>query len=308
MFYDNEPKYRQEEIKSLIQSLKDPGKFSILLLGKRGTGKSHWLQQIYDHRDEVKASDCFSTIHTVNGVIAKDYGKKDWEKHFKQANNGLLIVDEVEELNKASQAILFEFLSTVDGKYGLDKKEYCCRIVFVSTFDIKTLRDTEQYLSHKFYDRISQLVVQLPSFEDKNKNIIADFQATWKKMTFPDNELPNDLFNNWLNDNSHKFYGNFRDLDKLAINWRNCQISGIEKDKIFEKVTKEFFEIYHFPKHDSENNNAFYINADMDFYKDMQPNFKNFVKGYAKKLYGEGYRIAPERKPFGVPYRTMDRW
>lgn len=308
LFYENEPEYRQEKIKDLIRCLKDPGRFSIILLGKRGTGKSHWLQMLYEHKEDIETTDSFDSIHTVNGFIAKDFDKEQWQSEFEKSKNGLLVIDEVEELSKVTQAILFEILSTTDGKYGYDEKEVECRIVFTSSFQIKTLRDTEQYLLHKFYDRISQLVVELPSFEDKNANINKDFEATWNKMKFPTEELPRDKFTDWLNKNSHKFHGNFRDLDKLAINWRNCQISAMEEEKIFEKVTKEFFEIYHFPKHESENDNAFYINDDMDFYKEIQPNFKNFVKSYAKKLYGNNLSKAPNGKPFGVPWRTMDRW
>ncbi|MDR0612973.1 MAG: ATP-binding protein [Dysgonamonadaceae bacterium] len=305
LFYESEPNYRQLVIKRLIQYLKNPGRFSILLSGKRGTGKSHWLQQIYTDREDIEACDCFSTIHTVNGIIAKDYDENKWKEQFKKADNGLLVIDEVEEIGKSSQAILFEFLSTTDGQYGWETKEYNCRIVFTSTFEIKTLRDTEQYLSHKFYDRISQLVVQMPSFEDKNKNIEKDFETTWRKMNFPKKELPKDKFESWLKENSHKFHGNFRDLNKLAINWHNCKISSIDDDTTYEKVTKEFFEIYHFPKHNSENANAFYIGQESDNYKDNLNKFKMQYKEWLKEKYGS---IRKGEKIAGISYRTMDGW
>jgi DNA-binding NtrC family response regulator len=304
LFYEKEPEYRKTVIGQLVNYLKDSGMFSILLLGKRGTGKTHWLEKIVEHDD----SDCLEKIITINAWITKDSDEIFWQKQFEKADNGLLVIDDIEELSKQSQAILFEFLSTKNGKYGWDKKEIQCRVVFTSTLNVKTLRDSEQYLLHKFFDRISQFVVQFPSFDDNNKNIWNDFKATWEKMQFSTDKMPNDKFRTWLNENSHKFHGNFRDLDKLAINWHNYQQSDLEIDKVFEKVTKYFFELYHFPEKKSENDNVFYINQDLDYYKEIQPNFKNFVKSYAKKLYGTNLSKAPNGKPFGVPWRTMDRW
>ncbi len=52
--------------------------------------------------------------------------------------------------------------------------------VFVSSFDITLLRDTEQYLLHTFFDRIAQLVTKLPSFKDSDRNIYEDFNYMGK--------------------------------------------------------------------------------------------------------------------------------
>lgn len=302
--WKGQPDFRKEILETLYGYLKNPGRFSILLLGSRGTGKLYWLNEIVKFNKE---QDCLSEIISVNGWIAKDTDEKFWEQKFTEANNKLLVIDEVEELSKKTQAILFECLSTSNGKYGWEEKKHECRIVFTSTNEINTLRDSENVLLNKFFDRISQLVVAFPSFSEKNISIWDDFQATWNKMVFPKENLPKKEFEDWLKIHSHKFHGNFRDLDKLAINWRNYQLVGVKENEILGKVSKDFFSLYHFPEHKSENKNAFYVKENLDFYNEIQPMFLKFVKEFAKAKYGKLSK-APEGKPLGVPYRTMERW
>lgn len=302
--WENQPDFRKEILETLFGFLQNPGRFSILLLGARGTGKLYWLGEIVKHYND---KDCLSDIIAVNGLIAKDTDENFWEQKFAEANNKLLIVDEVEELSKRTQAILFECLSTNNGKYGWKEKRHECRIVFTSTNEITTLRDSENVLLNKFFDRISQLVVAFPSFSEKNISIWDDFKATWSKMIFPKDKLPKKDLEDWLKTHSHKFHGNFRDLDKIAINWRNYQLAGVNEKEILGKVSKDFFSLYHFPEHKSENKNAFYIKENLDFYNEIQPMFLKFVKEFAKAKYGKLSK-APEGKPLGVPYRTMERW
>ena len=303
-FYDNQPDFRKEILETLYGYLLNPGRFSILILGSRGTGKSHWLNEISKHN---RKQDCLADIISVNGWIAKDADEKFWEEKFTEANDKLLVIDEVEELSKQTQAILFEFLSTSNGKYGWKEKKHQCRIVFTSTNEIKTLRDNENVLLNKFFDRISQLVVAFPSYSEKNISIWNDFVATWDKMIFPKDKIPKAELESWLKGHSHKFHGNFRDLDKLAINWRNYQLVGVKEEEILGMVSKDFFSFYHFPEHKSENQNAFYIKENMDFYNEIQPVFLKFVKEFAKAKYGKLSK-APDGKPLGVNYRTMERW
>jgi len=303
-FIEHQPDFRKKSILTLLGYLTNPGRFSVLILGARGTGKSHWLSEISKH---YKCNDCLSEIVSVNGWIVKDFNEKDWELIFEKANGKILVIDEVEQLSKSTQAILFEFLSTTDGKYGWEEKKYQCRLVFTSTFDIKTLRDNENHLLHKFFDRISQLVVSFHSFSEMNSSICEDFINTWRKMGFPDNEIPKRDFDTWLRTYSNRFHGNFRDLDKLAINWRNYQLLGINNSEILGMVVEDFFSIYHFPEHNQENKNAFYLSEDMDYYNDLLPKFRRFVREYAKRKYVRLSK-APEGAPFGVPYRTMERW
>lgn len=317
--WDNEPKYRKDTIEELLGFLKNPGFFSILLLGSRGTGKSYWLSEIIKYLsvestkteqksdiEQVTINNKYNII-TVNALISKNTDKDYWEAVFKKADNGFLVIDDVEELSKETQAILFEYLSTTNGKYGLEEKKYSCRIIFTSSLDIKSLRDNQRYLLNKFYDRISQLVTRFPSFSEFNSNIWKDFKKTWDKMAFKENKVPNTL-KIWMEGNSHKFHGNFRDLDKLAINWNNCKLIGMNDEDTFEKVTNDFFKLFHFPEHKSENEDAFPLNIDTDDnYTEIMKNFKAHLKAFAKRKYGKLSK-AKDGKPLGVSYRTMEAW
>lgn len=304
MTTNSQPGHRKIINSTLLSYLTNPGRFSVLLLGQRGTGKTYYLENIVSNNS---SRDCLLNIISVNGLIAQNTDHLYWESKFEEANGKLLVIDEVESLSKLTQAILFEFLSTSNGLYGWQEKKYKCRIVFTSTHQIKTLRDNEEFLLHKFYDRISQLILTFPSFSEKNISIWSDFEATWEKMKFPSKQIPSKDFEKWINANSHKFHGNFRDLDKLAINWRNYQLSGMKNSEILGRVSEDFFALYHYPEHKSEHPNAFYINEDMDYYKDIQPKFKKFVKEFAKIKYGKLSK-APNGMPLGVSYRTMEGW
>lgn len=300
VFYSEQPDYRKEPIEELIFFLKNPGRFSILVLGARGTGKTHWINKI---AEQYKSEDCLSKVVSINGLIAKDKMEEYWEEKLKEADNGLLVINEVEDLSKQAQSILFEMLSTSDGKYGFKEKKYQCRLVFTSTYDIKTLRDTEEHLLHYFFDRISQLVTIFPSFMDKDGNIWKDFLATWNKMNFPKNDIPKDL-KTWIEINSMKFHGNFRDLDKLAINWRNYQLKGVKETDIQSKVTEDFHAIYHFPEHKSELSDAFYIDNSLNW----DDNLKKFRRQYKQWIISQYGTLRKGEKKAGISYRTMERW
>ncbi len=240
--------------------------------------------------------------------MAKNTDDLFWETMFESANGKLLVIEEVEELSKATQALLFEFLSTTNGLYGLKEKKFNCRIVFTSSLHIRSLRDSQDFLLNKFFDRISQFVVKFPGYADKNISIWDDFVLTWAKMNFPKKDLPKRTLEEWLRTNSHRFHGNFRDLDKIAINWRNSQINFNKTEtEILKDVENDFFELYHFPEHNSENVNAFYVDDKMDYYKEIKPLFEKFVKEVARRKYGKLSK-AKDGKPLGVHYRTMERW
>jgi hypothetical protein len=299
----SETKERADVICELEGFLLNPGRFSVLIIGMRGTGKSYWLELIQSSYSDDKH---LSGLVMVNAALAKNSNQDYWSETFKKANMKLMIVEDVEKLSKESQEILFDGLSTGHGaKYGFDEKKFEFRIAFTSTFDIKTLRDTEEYLSHKFFDRISQFVVKLPSYTDLNQTVWKDFQLTWKKMKFEtNNDLPGLELKTWLEEHSQELHGHFRDLDKIAINWHHCRISGRKENEILSLVTEDFREWFHFPEHKSELFNAFHIDDSLDWEGNMRK-FKKYYKEWVKVEYGS---LRKGEKKSGVSYRTMERW
>lgn len=297
----NQQKNRKNQIEFLKGCLSNPGKFSILLLGNRGVGKSHWINSI------SKSENGDNKVNEVYAPFLNSMDASAINQVFIDSTDKILLIKDIELLNKEKQDILFQILSTSNGQYGLTEKTIECRVVFTSTFKIETLRDSERYLNHRFIDRIAQLIVKLPSFQDGNRNIFNDFKATWGKMKFPENHFPN-IIESWLVEKGHNFFGNFRDLDKIAINWNNLQNLGMDEDKILEKVQEDFNQFYHFPENQLENKNYFPIDDDSDYYEELLPNFRNHLKQRSLEIYGGDLKKAPNKKPFGVGYRTMERW
>ena len=290
---------RKERIETLRSFLKNPGRFSILLLGERGTGKSYWLTAIIKNESPeaiqktVKATECVATI---------EY----WESVFKDADKGFLVVNEVEKLDKNSQELLITALSTKDGLFGFEEKKYRFYIIFTSCFDITALRDTENALIHSFFDRISQLVTQFPSFKESDANIWNDFKETWAKMKFGDKyPMPSENLQFWLEKHSANLHGNFRDLDKIAINWQQQQLNGLTDEKvILEKVKSGFDAFFHSPEQKTEMHNTFEFKKGKT--KDeIEKDWRNQFKTWAKQEYGTLKNAA---KILEISERTFEKW
>ena len=297
--FDMKPEKRKDEILKLKSYMLNPGYFSILLLGERGTGKSFWIDEI------VKKNKNIGEVLNINAFLAEDK-KEYWAEQLKKSDNGILVIDEVEKLTKINQELLFQAMQTTNGKYGFEKKEYRIRIIFTSIFDITTLKNSEKYLSHKFFDRIGQFILQLPSFQSVSSNIEADFAATWEKLTFTTKKkIPKNKIIEWLNLNAdRKLKGNFRDLDKICINWHNYRLLGYKEDDIYELIINDFSKYLKYPEHKTETHDEFHFSNEMT-HDEIMKGFKQQYKKWAKREY-VNLKIAG--KKLGISHRTMERW
>ncbi|WP_405376987.1 sigma 54-interacting transcriptional regulator [Nonlabens sp. Asnod3-A02] len=296
---------RKKAIKKLNSYLTNPGRFSILVIGLRGTGKAHWLTQLQKHHEAYSRN--LESITFINALKSNHFTITDWESTFKKSNNGLLVLTDIEELNKEGQATLFEGISTGEGgKFGFNEKIYDIRIAFTSTKSISSLRDSQAYLTHKFFDRICQFAVKFPSYHQGDRNTWKDFKKTWSKMSFEEhNHLPGIELKEWLENGSIILHGNFRDLDKLAINWHNYRLQdGIEEEHILELVKSDFNDFYRFPEHNDNLKREFEISEDITW-NDNLDNFKEVYTRFIKEKYGS---LKQGAQKAGISYRTMERW
>lgn len=300
-----ETKVRKLAVNKLNSYLTNPGRFSILVIGRRGTGKAHWLNQIQiTHKS---SSINLDNINFINAIKSNHFTEIEWENTFKKSNNGLLVITDVEELNKKGQATLFEGISTGEGgKFGFNKKIYDLRIAFTSTKSISALRDNETYLTHKFFDRICQLAVELPFYNGGDRFIWKDFKTTWSKMCFKEhNSLPEEELKEWLENGNNILHGNFRDLDKLAINWHNYRLQvNIKEEDILNLVKDDFVKFYRFPEHNDNLKRKFEISEDITWHDNLD-NFKEAYTRFIKEKYGS---LKQGAKSAGISYRTMERW
>ena len=193
----------------------------------------------------------------------------------------------------------------------------------VSTFnnDVDLLREGGKYLTGLFWDRISQLIVELPSYKQESESIIPDFKATWGKMNFKKNTeynsfigLPkNAYFEKFLEDNADKLEGGFRDLDKIACMYFNYRIyhygekrkidDKIEK-KIDESVKRDFFSKSQMQGSSGNDESVFYIRPGFTM-DELNGQFKIQVRKWAKKEHGT---IKKAEQKLGLGAGTMKNY
>lgn len=296
-------------VEHLKGCLTNPGRFSILLLGHPGSGKSHWLdahwQKVGNGKPIITQRALrlneYSTAHKLFDVI-------------RVANQGTFVVDHIEDLNDELQGLLFDLMSTRDGKFRVleREEELEVRMIFTSSLSIKALLGhdglDDRRLSNQFFDRIAQLVVELPSFTKEPKTEIwKAFKTVWAYMWAREDKkppLPAHSFRLWLEGNTHLLQGSYRDLEKLAINWRHWQQQGkTDLEEIQELVTSGFKNYYHSPAHGVEGLDIYPLDPDMS-YDDLLKGFRKKVREWSKR-FGNPTLAA---KKLGVSKRTMERW
>ena len=296
---------RNEVQKKLELFIKNPGYFSILILGDSGTGKNFMIDAVLNDikKDKIGFFYPFEIGETVDKI------SKIFEKDF-------IIIKNIEELSTTQQNILFKALSTSDGKIGLNDNIGFKRIIFTSSFDIVQLTEGQNRLINRFWDRVSQLVIKVPSFKDFSLDISNDFKSVWNKMDFkefPKQPEDGDFFY-WLAENCNTFSGNFRDLDSIAILWHQYRImeyanasqkfkSDVEA-RIFRKVRADFEKFTHFPTQKSDTSNIFEFEKGKTWEK-IERDFHSKFKNWAKNEYPS---IKEATKELNMPLRKMDKW
>jgi len=282
------------QVEHLEHYLKNPGRFSILILGERGIGKTKWVKEIAEEKLKVKlvTANCASfsddtmaeselfghTKGAFTGAIAEKKGL------FKEADNGILFLDEVHNLSPRVQEKVMTALQTESS--GKNKGKFCIRRlgdneatyvavrpVFASNLKLSELK---KKILPDLYDRISQLVVEFPSIHESKLDVFKEFKQVWEAMQFKKhNDCPcTSDFIKWLKRISLE--GNYRTLQSIAINWHQGRLMfGSDKEADVFEFVKSHNEKYH-------TSNAV-----------VQPNATyNFRKGVSMKTMEKEYEIA----------------
>ena len=250
-------------VERLEHYLKNPGRFSILILGERGIGKTKWVKEISENkiRTKIVLANCASFSddtmaeselfgHIKGAFTGANADKKGL---FKEADNGVLFLDEVHNLSPRVQEKVMTALQTESS--GKNKGKFCIRRlgdneptyvavrpVFASNLKLYELK---KKILPDLYDRISQLVVEFPSIHESKLDVFKEFKEVWDAMQFKQyNECPcTSNFIKWLKRISLE--GNYRTLQSIAINWHQGRIIfGIKNElDVFEfvKIQNEKF-------------------------------------------------------------------
>lgn len=317
---------RGDSYEKLIHFLMNPGRFSVLVLGGRGTGKKTAIQYCYGEAREFssgwaedkKKSMCLydkTPLFVEPKEIPIDSDKLD--ALLKKWNNKTVVLQNVDELSDEQERLLFEAMSTGNGKFGLGSKTNEVRMVFTSSKPVKNLREDEHYMTGIFWDRISQLAVSLPDYQLEPQNILPDFSATWENMSFSKLEgigklgtVPrNAILEGFLEDNASKILGGFRDLDKVAVLYLNYRLlyygearaTFEEKENVVARSTKEdFWKLQLKAIEDDE-----FVEFRMDSkpsWTELHDSFKIQFRNWAQKKYGS---LGKASKKLDIPYDTL---
>jgi len=274
-----EPSIRKKAIERLGYALTNPGLFSVLILGERGTGKNYWIQEICRMLDKHQW-DCMNSMAEYSGEYLSTIDYSSWLNLLGDANNGLLVINDIEQLSISAQDILFRALSTdQNGNVGLAKKTLKIRPVFTSASAISQLRTSKNNFSNKLFDRIAQLIIEFPSLTETKEHIEEDFHKVWNNMKFSGPPAGFKI-DDWLKENIASLKGNFRDLEKLAIVFENELRMGKTQSEINEYIDKHFLSHHSYPEKDAGN--LFNIDNSETYEVNLANFRKQFIKYFIK--------------------------
>lgn len=300
---DAQPHVRRDAIIALQTAMTNPGHFSVLVTGDHGSGKSHWIERIAENKkEEDKDNNHTMPMVIINSFLA-EASQEFWEEKFKEADGGYLIIERIEEIDQKSQHILFEGLSTKSGQFGFRNKAYSFTPIFTSCLDIVVIRNRE-LLFPFFFDRICQIPVHLPSLAEAPNAIGADFNVAWEAMKFED-KLPMGQFYEWLTKNTGKLNGNFRDLQKIAIQWMHYRRMGLREEDILSKISDGFLDRSSHPQENLPAEDHYFLFESGISHEQMFKSFRKKLKAWAKGEYGNLKNAAQKLK---INPRTFSRW
>jgi len=281
--------------------LANPGKFCLIILGSRGVGKHFAIESAF--KEITFNSDKELCLEELKFIEANDFPEDAamLNELFKANENKTIVIEDVEELNDEQQKLLFKALSTTDGTFGVGEK-INLRIVFTSSKNIDLLRTDKDLLLGLFWDRISQLVVELPSYKTDGEEILKDFNSTWEKMSFEKTKgykhlssgPKNTKLQMFLENNAEKFEGGFRDLDKIACLYFNYRIFhyGTEKKildpvekKVVESVIDDFFSKSQMQGSSGNDESVFQFEVGLK-HQELLGRYKMQLRRWAVKEYG----------------------
>lgn len=319
--FQNSKTPARELANKLFKRYYDSG-FAILIMGERGIGKSHMIKEMKKNNDTLAGKfvecNCASFAddtmfesevfgHT-KGAFTGAHDNKDGL--LKEADKGgILFMDEIHHISKRAQAKLLTAFSTSENnemefrKLGANKntKVKNVHLIFASNKKIGELRE---YLLPDFYDRVVQQVIELPPLRNTRKDIKSDFESIWKQMQFEEQNLPQDEdIYNWMK--SIPLYGNFRDLQKIAIYYNNFIKFDDETKKFLEEKTPLEYAQKQFNEYcmtDAVRNITIRTSGTAD---DMEREFHKKLVDWAEEEYGSQAEAA---KKLEISVRTLGNW
>ncbi len=202
----------------------------LLVLGERGTGKTRIVETLVatlKRRPEVVSVPCGGLDSSlVDGMLfghrkgAFTGAESDRPGLLKEADGGILFLDEVQDLPRPAQRKLVRVFQDRLRRFrplGSDQeKTVDIELVCASNLDVVDLRER---LDPDLYDRLSHFAVEIPPLRECRDDVAEDWGRVWRELRqqegFPldapwNSELELALARSELP-------GNLRDLQRLAV-------------------------------------------------------------------------------------------
>lgn len=262
----------------------------LLLLGERGTGKSRLVEshiKKFKNKEAVMVA-CGSLDSTLADSAVFGHAKgsftgalTDRKGYLEEANNGILFLDEIQDLPRSVQRKLLRTLQDKSHHYRRvgEDKERTANVELVCASNLPE-RELRQRLDPDFYDRISFYKVTLPPLRECREDVLDDWKKIWNtvKLDSSPEKAPMDAtLKEFLM--ASNLSGNFRSLQMIAyqfVAWQN------------KKTTKEILEETSFDE-DAVDKHTDGISLD-EFcempWDDATERFKYQLAEYACKKFG----------------------
>jgi len=225
----------------------------LLIIGERGIGKTRLVET---HVTRLKQREKLITVAcgTLDSELADSLlfghikgaftgANKDRAGLLKEADGGILFMDEIQDLPKPLQRKLVRVFQDRKHRYrpvGSDKEqETDIEIVCASNRSLDELR---QILDADLFDRLSHLIVEIPPLRDCREDLEMDWQQVWQELRMdeslpalpPCNKALKQLFQ------INPLHGNLRDLQRIAFLTMAWWLEIKEGDKALDAALDEW--------------------------------------------------------------------
>jgi len=303
--------------------------FSILLIGERGIGKSQIASNVKKELKNLNKAiegnlveaNCAS-FDDDSKAEAELFGYKkgaftganqDKKGLFEEADRGILFLDEVHHLSKLVQAKLMKAIQTDQNNkmairpLGSNKEvKVECRLIFATN---KKVEELKQILLPDFYDRIVQHVVEIPSLRETIEDREQDWENIWKQLKFGNDVPKEEALMHWLK--TLALYGNYRDLQKIAMYYRIYQEFDQETRNMIPQKTPFEYAKSEFEKYHSFNQNNTRFNFDIQkTTEQMIAEYKYQLQEWAVKRFGGRKKAVEHFNKLGdtITEKTLNNW
>jgi len=326
--YGEKPKSKVRRLAELKMQQYIRSGFTILILGERGIGKTR-LAEKYSSNKKVVSINCASF---TNNLIAESIlfghkkgaftdAKEDKKGVFEEADNGILFLDEIHHLDKEIQAKLMKAMQTDDEnrftirRLGENKeKKVSLTIILASNVSIQELH---KKLLPDFYDRITQLVIEIPPLRESPEDLHDEFKKIWIQMKFelfyPFETIvqKDEKLIKWIK--NLNLFGNYRDLQKIAIYYKTfLDFNNALKDLLginnpFEFTIQEYNKYISFNEK-NQGIESFFSKEKST--KEMENCFKAQLAEWAIKIFSGAPNAAKHFKSLGdkTTKETLYKW